>query len=155
PLLREHRQKPKANSRPELHASLALLPVDASQVDYLYERLLDAEPGEVLVLRYFLGPQKEQLVDKLWAVVEAPGRGTEARRLPAAGALAKYDPDSQRWARVKDQVATTMVAVQRYNLQRWTEVLWPIRDILVDSLSIIHRDRDAKRDPSERAAATS
>ena len=32
--------------RKQLHASLALLPVDATQVEYLYGRLLDAEPGK-------------------------------------------------------------------------------------------------------------
>jgi serine/threonine protein kinase/formylglycine-generating enzyme required for sulfatase activity len=141
------------NRRKQLHTSLALLPVDASQVDNLYERLLDAEPSEVLVLRDALAPNKEQLVDKLWAVVEAPGKGKETRRLRPAAALAKYDPDSRRWAGVKDQVVASMVAVQPYYLERWVEALRPIRATLVDSLSNVHRDRDPKRDPSERIAA--
>ena len=33
-----------AQSREHLHASLALLPVDASQVEYLYNRMLNANP---------------------------------------------------------------------------------------------------------------
>ena len=48
PLLRAEGRRPGTrSSRQQLHASLALLPVDAAQVDYLYERLLGAEPNEV------------------------------------------------------------------------------------------------------------
>jgi formylglycine-generating enzyme required for sulfatase activity len=65
-----------------------------------------------------------------------------------------YDPDSERWARVKDQVVSSMVAVQPYHLARWMEALSPIRATLIGSLSKVHRDRDAKRDPSERTVAT-
>ena len=35
----------------KLHASLALLPVDATQVDYLFNRLIKATPNELPVLR--------------------------------------------------------------------------------------------------------
>src|SRR4029077_919563 len=55
-------EKDKLKRRKQLHASLALLPVDASQVDYLYERLLDAEPGEIPVIRDALAPYKTRLV---------------------------------------------------------------------------------------------
>jgi formylglycine-generating enzyme required for sulfatase activity len=153
PLLSDaHASAAKAEDRrKQLRVSVALLPVDPSQADYLYERLLDAEdPREVLVLRDALDPHKQQLVEKLWAAVEAFGKGC----LPAAGALAKYDPDSERWARVKAQVVASMVAAQPYHLERWVEALRPIRFTLVDSLSNVHRDRDPKRDPSERTVAT-
>ena len=46
----------------KLHASLALLPVDPSQVDYIYSRLLNATPGELPILREALGPHQSQLV---------------------------------------------------------------------------------------------
>ena len=51
PLLREENAKATTDSRQKLHISLALLPTDPSQVDYLYGRLLDAEPHEVPVIR--------------------------------------------------------------------------------------------------------
>ena len=89
----------QAKSRQKLHASLALLPVDATQVDYLYGRLLDAEPHEVPVIRDALAPHKDDLLDKLWAVVEKPEKGKESQRLRAAAALAKYDPESEKWAK--------------------------------------------------------
>ena len=94
PLLRQENGKAAMNSRQKLHASLALLPVDATQVDYLCGRLLDAGPHEVPVIRDALAPHKDSLLDKLWAVVEKPEKGQESQRLRAASALAKYDPDS-------------------------------------------------------------
>ena len=96
--------RPRADNdrRKQLHASLALLPVDATQVDYLYGRLLDAEPHEVPVIRDALAPHKDALLDKLWAVVETPEKGKESQRLRAAAALAKYDPESEKWAKVQD-----------------------------------------------------
>src|SRR5262249_10275985 len=56
-------QAAKAKDRPkQLHASLALLPVDATQVEYLYGRLLDAEPKEVPVIVDELAAHKVALV---------------------------------------------------------------------------------------------
>ena len=110
PLLREElRQGERARiARKKLHASLALLPVDATQVDYLYGRLLDAEPHEVPVIRDALAPHKDELLDKLWAVVETPDKGKESQRLRAAAALAKYDPESEKWAKVQDSSWSTI-----------------------------------------------
>src|SRR5262249_50250555 len=39
------------DSRRQLHASLALLPADPGQADYLYKHMLDAGPQELLVIR--------------------------------------------------------------------------------------------------------
>ena len=88
PLLREAYQEAEANHdrRKQLHASLALLPVDPGQVDYLYGRLLDAEPHEVPVIRDALAPHKEALLDKLWAVWNDPPRARSATAAGGGGA---------------------------------------------------------------------
>ena len=83
--------EPENDRCKQLHASLALLPVDPCQVDYLYGWLLDAEPHEVAVIRDALAPHKEQLVDRCgpwWKRRKRQG----TQRLRAAAALAKYDP---------------------------------------------------------------
>src|SRR6266576_5802108 len=90
PLLRKENGKAADDSRQKLRTSLALLPVDASQVPYLKDRLLEAEPGEVAFIRDALFPHKDQLVGELWAVVESPKKGKESQRLRAAAALAQY-----------------------------------------------------------------
>jgi hypothetical protein len=97
PLLHDAYGKAEADkdARKQLHAGLALLPVDGTQVTYLYDRLLDAEPHEVPVIRDALAPHKDALLDKLWAVVEKPEKGKEPQRMRAAAALAKYVPQSE------------------------------------------------------------
>jgi len=67
PLLRDAYQEAEAKQDwgKQLHTSLALLPVDATQVEYLYGRLLDARPSEVPVIRDFLAPHKDHVVDQL------------------------------------------------------------------------------------------
>src|SRR5262249_62365818 len=77
PLLRDACQEAEANqdTRKQLHASLALLPVDSGQKEYLHHRLLDAAPHEVPVLRDALAPHKENLLDQLWAAVAQPAKG--------------------------------------------------------------------------------
>ena len=102
PLLKAKFDQAKEGSSERLNMALALLPVDATQVEYLYARLLDAEPNEVPVIRDALAPHKDELVERLWAVVEQPAKGHEQQRLRAACALAAYDPESQRWAKVQD-----------------------------------------------------
>jgi hypothetical protein len=46
PRLKEAKEKSANDSRKQLHASLALLPVDSEQVKYLYERLLQGDLQE-------------------------------------------------------------------------------------------------------------
>ncbi len=70
-------------SREHLHASLALLPVDASQVTYVFNRLIAASPGELPVLRDALNAHCSTLTPKLWSVLESAKPG-DASLLPAA-----------------------------------------------------------------------
>ncbi len=109
PLLREENSKAADDTRQKLHTSLALLPVDASQAPYLKDRLLEAEAGEVAVIRDALFPHKDQLVGELWAVVESPKKGKESQRLRAAAALAKYDPESEKWPKASVLVVHDLV----------------------------------------------
>src|SRR5262249_6556084 len=111
--------------------------------------------GEVPVIRDALAPHRDALLDKLWAVAEGPERGKEQQRLRAASALATYDPDGQRWAQVQGPMAQDLVAVPPVYLERWLEALRPVRGQLLEPLSAIYRDRDAKREPSERTLAAS
>jgi len=135
------------HARKELHASLALLPVDPSQVAYLQGRLLDAEPSEVPVIRDALTPYKNELLDKLWLVVESPGK----QRLRAAAALAKYDPDSEKWAKVQDTVGNDLVSEPSVYVPVWMEALRPVRVQLLPSLSVVYGDPNR---PVEQSLAT-
>src|SRR5262249_28607638 len=154
PLLHDAYAQAEKDNDPhkQLHISLALLPVDSSQVKYLYGRLLDAAPGEVSVIRDALAPHKEPLVDKLWAVVESPEKGKEAQRLRAAAALAKYEPESEKWAKVQEAVANDLVTVPAVYLAAWLESFRPVRAKLLAPLAAIFRA--AGRRDTDRSLAT-
>jgi formylglycine-generating enzyme required for sulfatase activity len=157
PLLRDAYQEAEASkepgSRAQLHVSMALLPVDAGQTEYLYERLLDATPQEISILCEVLAPHQDELLEKLWAVVEHPAQGKEHRRLRAACALAKYDPENGRWATVAEPVVDDFVAVAPTYLERWMDSLKPVRRKLQTALETVFRD--ANRTETKRSLATS
>ncbi len=101
PLLRDaYAQAEKEDdARKKLHASLALLPVDSGQVDYLYGRLLRAEPPEVIVIRDALSNHRHDLTERLWTLLENR-ESDQDQRLRAAPALADFAPDDPRWENV-------------------------------------------------------
>jgi serine/threonine protein kinase/formylglycine-generating enzyme required for sulfatase activity/tetratricopeptide (TPR) repeat protein len=140
PELRRMIRESRKDSKEHLHASLALLPVDASQVDYLSERLLSAEPSEALVLRDALETHQSSLTPKLWSVLESAKAG-DASLLPAATALASYNPDDARWEAVGGRVSQALVTVNSLLLRPWTEALHPVRGKLAAPLAVIFQDR--------------
>ncbi len=81
PMLKEKHAQLDDDSSQKLHTSLALLPVDPNERNYLVKRLLDASPQELPVIRDALIPYKAELLDTLWAVVEAPQNGKDSQRL--------------------------------------------------------------------------
>jgi hypothetical protein len=97
-------------TREHLHASLALLPVDATKVDYLFNRLLKATPSELTVLRDALRTHRNALTPKLWTVLES-AQPEDPRLLPSACALASYAPADGKWDAQGDKVAEALVAV--------------------------------------------
>jgi len=152
PLLREENDQAATKPRQKLHASLALLPVDATQVAYLHGRLLDAEPHEVPAIRDALAPHKDALLEKLWAVVESPEKSKESQRLRAAAALAKYDPESEKWAKASGPVVDQLVAENPVFLGLWMEDFRPIKGKLLESLRSIYGNPNGRE--SERTLAT-
>jgi serine/threonine protein kinase/formylglycine-generating enzyme required for sulfatase activity len=155
PLLQNAYQEAESNkdARKQLHSSLALLPVDATQVNYLNGRLLDAEPHEVPVIRDALAPHKDELRDKLWAVVEMPEKGKESQRLRAAAALAKYDPESEKWTKANALVVNDLVRENAVFLGQWSEAFKFVKGRLLSPLSDIFRDHQPER-AAERTLAT-
>jgi eukaryotic-like serine/threonine-protein kinase len=149
-LLREL-EKSSDDSRQKLHASLALLPVNANQVDYLFNRLVKSTPSELPVLRDALKTHQSTLTPKLWTVLEAAKPG-DASLLPAASALASYAPDDGKWEAVGSKVAQALVSVDAILLGPWINALRPVRAKLTVPLATIFQDKE--RLESEHKLAT-
>jgi len=139
-LLRSELAKRSDDPRQKLHASLALLPVDASQVDYLFNRLLSATPGELAVLRAALKTHRSTLTPKLWTVLESAKPG-DASLLPAASALASYASDDGKWEAVGGKVALELVSLNSLLLRSWIEALRPVRGKLTAPLAKIFQEK--------------
>lgn len=139
PMLRKEREQSAKDSAQQLHSSLALLPTDAEQVEYLYGRLLKSEPAEFQVIRMSLLSHKQQLSERLWKVLETPKHDPD-ERFRAAGALATFAPDDPRWKKSGPDVAAALVIQKPFAVAEWTNALqgaakWlipPLADFLVD-----------------------
>jgi formylglycine-generating enzyme required for sulfatase activity len=153
PLLREENDRAGVGSPQKLHASLALLPVDPGQTTYLYDRLLDAEPHEVPVIAHALAPHKQELLAKLWSVVENPGKGKEKQRLRAASALASFDPNSDKWVKYSPPIVNDLVLENCIFLGQWGESFRPVKNSFLEPLSAVFRNRSPERS-DERMSAT-
>ena len=149
--LRSELEKGSVGSRQRLHASLALLPVDDSQVDYLFSRLLSASPSELPVLCEALWSHRSTLVPRLWLVLDS-AKPRDANLLPAASALACYAPDDDRWETSGGKVAQALVSVNPVFLGSWLDELRPVRGRLTAPLDSIFQAKD--RPETEHTLAT-
>lgn len=154
PKLTEACEVGKETSREHLHASLGLLPVDPSQVDYLKNRLLTATPNEVPVLRDALLGYKEKLINELWRILETPSKDKQTQTLQAASALALYDPDSKRWENVSSRLTNALVSVNPVCLGQWMQALRPVRASLLPHLATVYRNHDGNHSETEQTLAT-
>lgn len=152
PLLRETYREAEAASadRKRLHCSLAMLPFDPTQVDYVFGRLLTAAPHEVPVIRDALSSHEQALRFKLW---EAAGSADNGHRLRAAAVLAKYDPDNEEWSEKSDFVSKALVQENMLLMGQWTDAFRPVSRWLLPSLTDIYRDKRPEA-ISERSIAT-
>jgi formylglycine-generating enzyme required for sulfatase activity len=150
PLLLRVIEKSGEGSKERLHASLALLPVDGGQVEYLFRGLLNAGPAEIEVIRDALRPFRAGLIERLWRELEDSAGPNHT--LQAASALALYDPSSHRWEDLGSRVAKAMVTVNAVHLGFWLHALRPVRDRLTTALAALYQDRN--RSETERNLAS-
>jgi formylglycine-generating enzyme required for sulfatase activity/tRNA A-37 threonylcarbamoyl transferase component Bud32 len=142
PLLARILAEEPVDSKARLHASLAVLPRDDSQVEYLLGRLLTATPQELLAIRAGLAPHRDRVNGRLWGWAEDESTD-DGRRFRAACSLATLDPDSPRWVNVAPDVAAKLVAENLLRVGAWTDLLRPARHHLLLPLTGIALHRTA------------
>lgn len=147
PLLKSTLADAQEDSVQRLHLALALLPVDADQVDYLREQLLVVTPQQFPVVRDALLSHKEAVSEKLWSLLNDQASDQNVR-LRASAALASYMPDDHRWEQVGGDVAAHLVVQNPLMLGIWTEALRPVGKFLLAPLASLLEDE--KRTFSER-----
>ena len=151
PHLRRLLQQPDLGEKERLRLSLAMVAEDEGQAAYLSDRLLSAEPAELLVIRDALLPHRDDLAAGMWRVVEDAAVPKD-RRFRAACVLAAFDPTSPRWKNVSKPTAEALVAENPLVAVTWVEALRPVRQSLLPALQSIFRDR--RHGESERSLTT-
>lgn len=144
PLLKQELQGTKDGSREKLHTSLALLPMDETQLAYLRDQLPVVSPSQFPVVRDALLPHQTELVEPLWKVAVDEKQPIQSR-FQAACALATYAPDDKRWDKVNQLVAGHLVTRQASDMVAWRDVLRPAKKQLIKPLGTIYRDPAKER----------
>ncbi len=129
-------------SEPKLRASVALLPVDPSQVEYLFVQLRQADPDQQLLLRKALEGHAEELTPRLRDLLR-DAANDDPTTLPLAATLAAYSPDDPRWEEVSAKVGRALARADSVSLKRWLDALRPVRNHLKWPLASLYR-----QDPS-------
>ncbi|RLS84296.1 MAG: hypothetical protein DWI06_03730 [Planctomycetota bacterium] len=131
------------DERKQLHISLALLPVDKTQVSYLYSRLLEAKPNEVKVLVDALRNFNKEFQQKLWDLLLEPEKGKEIQILRVASALAAYDGgvESKNWEKNSPLIVNQLVKENPAFIGVWVETLKPVKNFLIKPLTITFNNR--------------
>lgn len=147
PLLRAANENASADSSEKLHTSLALLPSDATQVEYLYGQLLSSDPQSVVVIRDALAAHKTELTQRLWDFLE-DSSNDQGQRLRVACALAVYDPDNIRWQKVSGDLSAALVVQRPLTIAMWKDALRGVSRFLLPELADFLVDEN--RSDSER-----
>jgi len=140
------------SSAERLRLSLALLPVDTSQLVGLAAQVPDCTLEEFPVLRDALLPHRETITADLWDVVLDAGHSAR-QRFQAAGALAACSPEDERWDECASAVATYLTGeLPPVYFDAWVEWLRPVGTVLAEPLTVMLRDRGLPRKQREMTA---
>ncbi len=156
PRLAEAIRAHPAGSGERLRASLGLLPVDPGQVDYLVDRLLVADPRELIVIREALRrADAVGLASRLRAAL-GPGVSPPPARFRAACGLAGVAADDPLWDALGAEVVARLIVENhrrdRDGVDGWAEALAPALPRMTPALVEAYRGPDL--DPADRALAS-
>jgi formylglycine-generating enzyme required for sulfatase activity/serine/threonine protein kinase len=143
PMLQRLATDSDQDSRERLHAALALLPYDRSQIDYLVDRLPRARPQELAVIRDALRPHAAEASPRLVSVLESDAAGPR-ERFNAALASAGLDMPSTAWGRHGTLLVDQLLATVQSDPASYAilaEGLRPVRFDLLNALGAVLRDR--------------
>jgi formylglycine-generating enzyme required for sulfatase activity len=141
------------DSPERLRTSLALLPFDPGQRDFLSRSLLEPKrrPDEIWVVcdaltKYHERFVEQELVPRLWELLK---RETHPqRRLRAACVLAFWNPQNPSWHELSREVADKLLKEEPHLYQPWLRLVMSVRIVLEKDLGRILCD--PSRPESER-----
>lgn len=139
------------DSREKLHAAIALLPADATKVDYLREQLTRVTPSQFPAVRDAIRTYGGEIIEPLWETA-LDSKHSRERRFLAACALAQFASNDPRWSEIAALVSGHLVSREASDFLAWRDALAPARVQLVDALSTIYADVDEENQNRRYAA---
>ncbi|HVK16473.1 MAG TPA: SUMF1/EgtB/PvdO family nonheme iron enzyme [Fimbriiglobus sp.] len=139
------------SAKAKLHASLALLPVDREQVEYLEQQLLEVGPDEALVITRRLVETDHHREVTSWLRTLLKTEQRPDRRFRAACALSPLDQNDVLWEQWSDEVAGFLVKEHPASARKWALLLNRVRVIILKSVENVVLDPN--RPESERNLA--
>ncbi len=131
------------NTKPGLHARLALLPDEPERAKELTAYLPACQPEELLTLRESLMPNSSALAPGLWAVL-TDAKTDAGKRVRVACVLAGLTQDDRRWATVAGDVVGGVVKENPLQAAVWAQALDPVRLALLPALLKRYTDSRTK-----------
>jgi serine/threonine protein kinase/formylglycine-generating enzyme required for sulfatase activity len=130
PELRALRSSSELTERQRTRFAIALLPFESGEIDYLFDRLPDVDVGEVALIREAIEPHAERLTLQLWESITVNDIRTSTQ-LRLATALAVFEPESERWATIANDVVAALTALDAVEARKWVQLLSPARKWLL------------------------
>lgn len=131
------------NSDERRNISLALLPVDDSQIEYLSRRILKANSAEFQLLTQVLKDRSETVVPLLWDACRSE-TSSSGEKLRGFAAQAEFDAENELWAQCGNIVLESLVQENNetaFWLDRLKPVTGHLRPFLVQAFSDDDSDR--------------
>ncbi|MFT4555455.1 MAG: sulfatase activating formylglycine-generating enzyme [Planctomycetaceae bacterium] len=139
PELRASRSSLELTESQRTRFAIALLPFESGEIDYLFDRLPDVNVDEVALIREAIEPQAESLTLQLWESITANDIRTSAQ-LRLATALAVFEPGSERWATIANDVVAALTALDEAEARKWVQLLSPARKWLLSEFKSLFED---------------
>ncbi len=125
--------KQPVNTKPGLHARLALLVEEQGYAGELAAYLPECRPEELLPVRSLLKPHAATVATGLWAVL-TDANAKPGKRVKAAAALAALATQDKRWKTIAPVVVELLTRENSLEVVVWSKALEPIRDELLPAL---------------------
>lgn len=141
------------DSSNKLRYALALLPIGGQTLDYVYDRMLDCQIGQLEVIRNSLAPFHKQLDEKLWSDFR---NGTLEGRFRAGLVLSSFATGDERWTdEDREFLVSNMMASNLLDQGFVRRLLTDFSDQLYDELESAFLNRQSVSEEIGAAIAIS
>lgn len=129
------------DARQKLHLELGRWLFDPSNCRFICERMPDLTSLETRVVTEVTHGKSESLVQAGKSLLDG-GTLSARQRVAVIAALAQWDSKSDLWATLGPLVAQDIISQSRYELVGWVDLLKPVADALLPTLTQMIREAE-------------